>query len=209
MPRITHGESTTSRRAHALLRLPLPRSYMSPNVWLCGCADGSWDSLDNGREEATSDCYGYRVWLLLAAWNGHGLTCSASSMSPVQGIASCPWEDTANRTGVQSHGEMHTSIEGRRLARNSLYCVERVTGQHWAIISSFFFSIVFFPLNYACPFSVLPFCLCLFFPDLPYLFLLYLSSRTQLLSRLSAYLGCQNPDCGDVVYLPRGCQDPP
>ena len=26
-------------------------------------------------------------------------------MSPVQGIASCPWEDTANRTGVQSQAE--------------------------------------------------------------------------------------------------------
>ena len=47
-----------------------------------------------------------------------------------------------------------------------------VTGQYWAFISSFLFSIFVFPLDYAGPFSVVPFCLYLVFPYHPYLFLL-------------------------------------
>lgn len=52
------------------------------------------------------DCHGYRVWLLLAEWNDHGLTCSASSMSPVQGVASCSCKDTPKRKGVQREGHL-------------------------------------------------------------------------------------------------------
>jgi len=43
---------------------------------------------------------------------------------------------------------------------------------YWAFISSFLFSFFVLPLDQAGPFSVVPSCLCLFFPYHPYLFLL-------------------------------------
>ena len=69
----------------------------------------------------------------------------------------------------------------------------RLTGQHWAVVSSFLFSIVVFPLDYAGPFSVVPFCLCLFFPDPPYLLLLSLSA-----SNVEAHLRPRSDSGGAV-----------
>ncbi len=66
-----------------------------------------------------------------------------------------------------------TLIERETISRGaSTWAKARLLWKYWAFVfSSYLFSVFVFPLDQAGPFSVVPSCLCLFFPYHPYLFL--------------------------------------